>query len=89
MPEVNEEPIDPEAANEARADAEETKAADDKAQQSVKDAADDAARNAAEDAATAAKQDAAKARADYQDKLGEIVWRIRKWSESYAGSRLC
>ena len=72
MPEVNEEPIDPEAANEARADAEETKAADDKAQQSVKDAADDAARNAAEDAATAAKQDAAKARADYQDKLGKL-----------------
>jgi len=72
MPEVNEEPIDPEAANEAREDAEETKAADDKAQQSVKDAAEGAAQNAAKEAETAAKQDAYKARADYQDKLGKL-----------------
>ena len=72
MPEAIEEPIDPEAANEARADAEETKAADDKAQQSVIDAANEAARTAATEAATAAKQDADKARADYQDKLGKL-----------------
>ena len=72
MPEAIEEPIDPEAANEARADAEETKAADDKAQQSVIDAANEAARTAANEAATEAKQDAVRARADYQDKLGKL-----------------